>query len=268
MIAIPFWMLLAAGQHLTADQIMALVGANQDRAMQARAEFVYNQDQLVRLLKPNGKLACEAHSQFVVTPTAKGERKQQTMFAAKGIVHGKEVEYRSKEDLKDGIDSSLCTEFRDFGSESKDKDGVSRDLFPLAGKELRFYDFTLEGEEVYQGVQAYKVSFEPKDKLGERPWAGEALISKTDFEPIMVTTRLAFKIPIAVRVVLGTNLEHLGFKVSYRKFDDGVWFPVSYGGEFRLRVLFFYARRVGISIRNDGFTRAKVDSTVKFAKVE
>jgi hypothetical protein len=69
-------------------------------------------------------------------------------------------------------------------------------------------------------------------------------------------------------VVLGTNIEHVGFKVTYKKFDDNIWFPVTYGGEFRVRALFFWARRVGISMQNSDFHRAEVSSKVEFAPVQ
>ena len=35
--------------------------------------------------------------------------------------------------------------------------------------------------------------------------------------------------------------------MTYEKFDDGLWFPVSYGGEFHVRAVFFYARNMSIS---------------------
>ena len=70
---------------------------------------------------------------------------------------------------------------------------------------------------------------------------------------------------MAVQILLGTNLKHLGFKVAYKKFEDGLWFPVSYGGEFHLRAVFFYKRTVALSLINSGFQRADVSSTVSFA---
>ena len=64
--------------------------------------------------------------------------------------------------------------------------------------------------------------------------------------------------------MLGTNLHGLGFSVRYQKFDEGLWFPVSYGTEFRLRALFFYSRGIVVSLENTGFRRAKVDSAIAF----
>lgn len=67
--------------------------------------------------------------------------------------------------------------------------------------------------------------------------------------------------------MLGTDLKQLGFKVTYQKFDEGLWFPVTYGGEFQLKALFLYSRRIGVSMRNSGFQRAVVESQVKFAGI-
>lgn len=53
--------------------------------------------------------------------------------------------------------------------------------------------------------------------------------------------------------------------MTYKKFEEGLWFPVTYGGEFKFRGLFFYARKVGISLQNSGFQRALVDSKISFA---
>jgi hypothetical protein len=57
----------------------------------------------------------------------------------------------------------------------------------------------------------------------------------------------------------------LGLKVTYKRFDEGLWVPVTYGGEFKLKALFFYSRRVGLSLENSGFQRAVVDSVVNYA---
>ena len=107
----------------------------------------------------------------------------------------------------------------------------------------------------------------PKDRDGERPWEGEALIHQTGYQPLLITSRLSVKIPLAVKVVLGTDIQHLGFKLTYAKFGEGVWFPVTYGGEMKIRALFFYARRIGISMQNSDFKRSDVKSTVKYEPV-
>jgi len=57
----------------------------------------------------------------------------------------------------------------------------------------------------------------------------------------------------------------LGFAVSYQKFDDGVWFPVSYGGEFELKAVFFYKRAISIAMTNSDFRRADVTSDITYS---
>ena len=65
-----------------------------------------------------------------------------------------------------------------------------------------------------------------------------------------------------VRALLGRVLPGLGFNVEYRRFDEGVWFPVSFGTEFRLRAVFFINRDIMISLENSAFERAKVESKI------
>jgi hypothetical protein len=112
----------------------------------------------------------------------------------------------------------------------------------------------------------YRIAFAPKEKRMDGGWKGEVLVSRDDCQPVLVTTRLAHKIPLLVRTALGTNLSGLGFSVRYQKFDDGLWFPVSYGTEFRVRALFFYSRSIVVSLENTGFQRASVSSRIEFAE--
>jgi hypothetical protein len=101
-------------------------------------------------------------------------------------------------------------------------------------------------------MRAYRIAFQPKPH-DDIDTAGEALISVDEFQPIEVVTWLAHPIPMAVRVLLGTNIHGLGFTVRYQKVDGEVWFPVSYGTEFSLRVLFGWARTITIALDNSGF---------------
>lgn len=272
MILIPLLFFMAAVPE-TADSIMAKVAANQDRAEQARSEFVYHQEVLVRMNHTNGKLAHEQFSEYTVAPTADAVKRTRTKFVGKYFDHGKLVEYTDPKldkehvhiQMKDEMDRDMCTDFgSDLAGDSKSKDGIARNFFPLTGKEQKHYKFHLEGVETYHGSPVYHVTFEPKDQDSDRPWEGDVLVDQKEFQPTLVTTHLTMKIPVAVRVLLGTNIQNLGFKLTYRKFDKGLWFPVDYGGEMKVRALFFYARRIGISIRNSGFQRADVSSSVKY----
>jgi hypothetical protein len=83
-----------------------------------------------------------------------------------------------------------------------------------------------------------------------------------EFEPVVVYTEMSRKIPLAVRTLLGTNLPGLGFSVTYDREPDGVWFPVSFGTEFRMRVLFFLARDVSMSLANTHFEKTHSDARI------
>jgi hypothetical protein len=43
-----------------------------------------------------------------------------------------------------------------------------------------------------------------------------------------------------------------------------VYFPVSYGGEFDLKVVFFYKRVLTISLENMDFRRTQADSRITY----
>ena len=101
----------------------------------------------------------------------------------------------------------------------------------------------------------------------EDVWAGETLIERDEFQPVLISTTLAEKIPLWVKAVFGTDIQALGFKVTYQKFEQGLWFPVTYGGEFQLKALFLYSRKIGISMRNSGFHHADVHSRITYATV-
>jgi hypothetical protein len=257
----------ALAQEPTVDQIMARVAENQARAQEMRRAFVYNQKILARFNRTNGKMAREEKLQYLVTPTPKGIEKKLTHFEGKYQSKGKIVSYdepgKQYKDLD--VDGDLIKDMvNEMTGDQESKDGIGHDLFPLTADEQAKYVFTLEGKEVYRGRQVYRVSFRPKPHTDGANWKGEALIDAAECQPVTVTTKLASRIPMAVKVLLGTDIKGLGFAVSYEKFDEGLWFPVSYGGEFHIRAVFFYARNMSISMVNSGFERAKVTSSVAY----
>ena len=69
--------------------------------------------------------------------------------------------------------------------------------------------------------------------------------------PLGIDSQLAFKIPWGIRVFLGTNLSQTGFSVNYQRVAENVWFPVTYGTEFRVSVLFRYKRTITLFLRLD-----------------
>jgi hypothetical protein len=146
----------------------------------------------------------------------------------------------------------------DVADEGQSKDGLAKGLFPLTTEQQAKYLFKLQGRQMMNGRDVYDLSFRPKDK-NEFDWKGEAFIDAHEFEPVVVYTEMSRKIPLAVRTLLGTNLPGLGFSVTYDREPDGVWFPVSFGTEFRMRVLFFIARDISMSLANTHFEKTHSD---------
>ena len=256
----------------TVEAIMERVAANQERAQAARQAMVFEQNVLIRLHRGNGLLAREEEYHFTVTPTPDGIVKQRTAFAGK-YGKGKELvpydtpgfEYKEVD-----IDGELAKELVEEFTNDKSRDGVSHDLFPLRQSEMAKYKFTLKGRQNYRGHDVYVIAFRPSPHRApggseDSIWAGEALIDAEASQPVLITTRMARGIPFAVKTLLGTDLKHMGFKLSYEKFDGDVWMPVTYGGELHVRAVFVYTRNISISLRNSGFRRAQVDSSVSYS---
>ena len=244
------------------DEIMARVAANQDRAEHARAEYVYQQRIHVATLRTNGKLAREETADYLVAPTPDGTKKELKRIEGRYWHKGKYLTFQGEPVPEDGwLDSSLVQSFRDGISNDKSKDGLGRDLFPLTSGEQKQYHFDLVGEDTAKGRRVYRVRFRPRDK-SELTWAGEAMIDAEEYEPLRVFTKLSRRIPFFVRTLLGTDVPGVGFNVEYKRFDEGVWFPVSFGTEFRLRAVFFVNRDITVALTNSAFQRAKVQSRI------
>jgi hypothetical protein len=251
------------------NDIMARVAAGQTRSQDARKQYTYHQKQVLRMLRGSGKLAREERREYEITPAAHGAQKELAHFEGKYEYKGKEVPYDSPgytyKELD--IDGELIDEMsEEMTNDEHSKDGLACDLFPLTEAEQHKYTFQLKGTEQYRGRAVYRVKFQPKphQESGEAAWRGEALIDAAEYQPVFVQTSLASRIPLAVKVLLGTNITGLGFAVSYERFEDGIWFPVSYGGEFAVRAVFFYKRKISVAMTNQNFRRTHVESSVTY----
>ena len=262
----------AAGEPTDVPGIMARVAANQQGAIEARLNYVYRQEQSIRMRRAGGKVAREQKAEYVVTPGKDGADKQLAKFEGKYEYKGKYVSYDDPKLKYKGLDldGDLIQDMaQDMMNDGKSRDGIGHDLFPLTAEEQRKYDFRLVGKEVYRGRSVYRVAFVPRRGVphgeDDPDWKGEALIDAEEYQPVLVSTSLAWKMPTVVKVLLGTDIKGLGFSVTYRKFADGVWFPVSYGGEFEVRGLFFYKRKISVAMVNSDFRKTDVKSTLVYA---
>jgi len=266
-------MLVTAGAAMAqapdVAEIMARVGEKQERASVARQEFTFHQKQLLRMNRGNGKLAREEKREYDVSPGAKEIQKELVHFEGKYEYKGKHIPYdRPGYTYKEmDIDGELIDDLsNDLTNDRHSRDGISSDLFPLTAAKQHKYRFRLLGKEMHRGREVYRVAFDPKPKqdFDEAAWKGEALIDAAEYQPVSVHTKLAVKIPLAVKTLLGTDIKGLGFSIAYQKFDEGVWFPVSYGGEFEIRAVFFYKRTIAVNMVNSAFRRMNVTSNVTY----
>ncbi|HEY1220450.1 MAG TPA: hypothetical protein VGF03_16025 [Bryobacteraceae bacterium] len=269
-----------AAQTPDVDSIMSRVGINQAKSQEQRAQWIYQQKQVLRMVRSGGKIAREEHREYLVLPDRRGLKKELTKLDGRYVQHGTYHVYDKPGYTYKGLDldgeliNSLSNDMTD---EKESVDGIESDLFPLTYHQQLKYAFRLEGGvEQYRGHQVWRAAFEPKtraslidaDEGGVAIWKGEALIDAQEFQPVAVSTSLAAKLPSAVRILLGTNIKGLGFSLSYQKVADGVWFPISYGGEFEVTGLFFYRRTMSISLVNGDFRHTDVTSQIAFAPDE
>lgn len=255
---------VAVEAPLTAEAIMARVAGNQDREEAERGRYVYVQH--ARVVSRKGKtVMCEEVTNSRITPSASGSHAELLKLDGRLLVKHAYVTYTTlppaKQDAKgktevendhdsvsvsigdDATDRDLVESMRSGLTDDRSKDGINRRLFPLTSTGQGEYVFHLVGRERINGRDVFHIDFRPKDK-SDFGWKGDAYIDAAAYEPVVVSTAMARKIPLAVRTLLGTSLPGLGFTVVYAPQPDGVWFPVSLGTEFKLHVLFFFSRQI------------------------
>ena len=265
-------------------EIMVRVAETQAKSLDARRAYVYDQEELLRMQRTGGKLVREERLSYVVSPSKFGIHKQLIKFEGKYESRGSFVPYSTPgyRYKNFDLDNDFIVDFEGSTGESKALDGISHNYFPLTAIEQTKYNFSLERTETMGGRAVYRVRFEPKlrdrhnlgslnldfdDESGDAVWKGVALIDAAEYQPVSVTTDLAAKIPLPVKVLLGSDVKGLGFSISYKKFGDGIWFPVSFGGEFEIRGLFLYRRTISISLVNENFRLADVNSTIAYPSI-
>lgn len=260
---------------------MARVAANQDRSEEARARYVYVQH--TRVISRKGKtVRCEEIADFRVAPSATATTKQLVHLDGRLLTKGKYVSYdklpppthvteqegASKNEKgetievnvgDDSMDRDLVEHLRENLTSAPSKDGLGADLFPLTSKAQAEDDFRLLGREPRNGRDTFHLTFTPRDK-SDFGWKGDAWIDATSFEPVVIQTELSRKIPLAVRTLLGTNVPGLGFTIVYGPQTGDLWFPVSFGTEFKINVLFFLRREITLSAANRDFEQTHVSS--------
>jgi hypothetical protein len=305
----------AAAQQLTADDIMARVAANQDAAETARSHYLYTQH--AHIASRKGKtVRCEETTDFRITPTPTGSNQQLLKLDGRLLKkHGytaytqlpppekptKHDDSKQKDpapvdssktsntetkddDLHisvdtgdDDMDRDLVENLRHNLTVTHSKDGISANLFPLTSKEQAGYKFTLLGHEPRNGRDSFHIAFAPKDP-DDFTWKGDAWIDATAFQPIVIRTAMSRKLPLAVRMLLGTNVPGLGFTIVYAPQPglqpagqpttppttqpNAVWFPTSFGTEFKIHVLFFFTREIVFNAENRDFQQTHTTAEI------
>jgi hypothetical protein len=252
-------------------ELLEAVQQQQQQASEQRARWSFDQHVLVRMLRSRGRLAREELRHYRVQPTPDSVKRELQSLEGKVNIKGTEYPYDDPKYRTGDIDldGELVEAFaEDMLFHKKRRDGVDGNMYPLSEKMVGRHRFTMHGEESFRDRQVYKLTFEPlskKESKGEAGfWEGEVLVDCATLAPVLVTTHQARNVPIVIRTMLGSNVKQVGFKLEYAQMPDGEWFPVRYSGEFDLRVLFGYSRRIGLSLRNENFQRASADDVIRY----
>jgi hypothetical protein len=159
------------------------------------------------------------------------------------------------------LDRDLVENMRWSLIHDKSKDGIDQHLFPLTSKDQADYTFRMIGRERLNDRDVFHITFRPKKK-DDFGWSGDAYIDTQAFQPVLVTTGMARKIPFVVRTLLGTDVPGLGFTIRYAPQPDGVWFPVNFSTEFKIHVLYFFHRQVILDAQNRDFEKTHVTARI------
>lgn len=268
-------LICAAGQILRAENavpsaevIMKQVAANQDREQKERSRYLYGEHIHVVIRRTSGKLRREESSDLLVMPGAKDTTRKMQSIKGRYWKKGQYYDFKGEPIPEAGsLDGQLASSFRQDLVNDDSKDGLSKDLFPFTTDEQKDLKFELVGEELAAGRPAYRIRFGPSNR-NDIGWAGEAVIDKEELQPVSVYTRLSRRLPLFVRAALGTDLPGLGFNVQYKRIDKDIWFPVSFGTEFRIHAVFFINREVSVSLENKDFKKLSVDSDIHYGDTE
>jgi hypothetical protein len=270
-------------QQPTADAIMAKVAANQDHSEAERAHYLYVQH--AHVTSRAGKtIHCEETTDTRIAPTDTGYTHHLLKLDGRVLIKHKYVAYTQLPDSKnpdadtpqpnsinligdddDPMDRDLVENMRDNLTREKTRDGIGAGLFPLTSKTQAGYTFQLIGTEHLNGREVFHIVFSPKDKK-DYAWKGDAYIDTTAYQPVVVRTKMSRQIPFAVRTLLGTSLPNLGFTVIYAPEPsdkpDAIWFPISFGTEFKMHILFFLNREITLNVENRNFEKTHVTSKI------
>jgi hypothetical protein len=281
-----------AQEPLTADAIMSRVAANQDAAQSDRAHYVYIQHAHIASRKGN-TVRCEETTDTRITPAPTGSDQKLLTLDGRLLHKHQYLHYTQLGGSKDtqnpnrikstvttendnlnvtlndeddmAMDLDLVENMRNNLTNGDSKDGISPNLFPLTSKEQADYTFHLLGRAPMNGHDCYHIDFSPKGP-DDFNWKGDAYIDATAYQPVLIRTALSRKLPLAVRMLLGTNVPGLGFTIVYApqppNQPDGVWFPTTFGTEFKIHVLFFLNRQITFSAENRDFEKTHVTSQI------
>jgi hypothetical protein len=137
---------LGVDTTLNAEAIMFKVAGNQDRTEKLRNEYVYQQHIRVATRRTNGKLAREEITDYLVAPTPDGNKKEMKHIDGRYWHKHRYIDFHGEPVPDKGtLDRAIVESFRDDLLNSKSKDGVDTDLFPLTSEQQKKYDFELLG---------------------------------------------------------------------------------------------------------------------------
>ncbi len=166
------WLRIAGAADPTANEIMARVAENQDKAVSLRGEFVYQEQVNIATRHFNGKLAREEKAAYDIAPGAKTSEHKITAISGSCEDKGHVILFRGEPRPRpDSLDADLIDSFRDDLLNSQNRDGVAANLFPLTTDEQKKYRFELLGHKQIEGRDSYQIGLA---RRMQKTWTGRA----------------------------------------------------------------------------------------------
>jgi hypothetical protein len=152
-----------------AAAIMARMAERMAASVDARREFVYEQRVKASMIRTNGRMARREDRLYRAIPGPVKTEKQLLTLA--GEYHKSKdeiVKYTEATYRKDGaidLDGDILEDLiKDLVDAEDSRDGIPHSLFPLAAKDLRYYQFIFKETLDVKGRKAHRIEFSPRPK--------------------------------------------------------------------------------------------------------
>lgn len=188
----------AAPKNMTVQELIQRFGAEETKVKEARTQYTYTQDVMVRTL--NGKTVDgQFHEVTTVSYDSKGKRQEVVTFAEQSTLRGIQLTQQDMEDIRVFMPLILTTE------------------------DIPQYKLTFAGQQHVDDLDTYVFQIEPKkEEKNRRYFQGRVWVDNHDLQIVKVCGKT---VPEIVHVKRRQPQELRPTFVSYRQPVQNWWFP-------------------------------------------